>query len=129
MKDLADYLAPDVERESIRKVAARIGIAKTTLENIIKRRLKKMPKVETLKKIADAYGLTLPAVVEMAGMTLGDGDRYARVAREMEQLPWIRKRLDELTRLSEQEFNYWLDWVAYHRDHPADGPTHPPPTQ
>ena len=61
MMDLAEYLQAEVDRErSIRKVAKKIGIAKTTLDNIIKRRIKRMPELETLEKIASAYGLTPP---------------------------------------------------------------------
>ncbi len=101
MLDLADYLQAEVDKTSIRKVAARIDISKTTVENIIKRKLKSIPKVATLEKIATAYELTLPAVVEMAGVMLGDVDKFARLARELEQSPWIRKRFDELVSLSE----------------------------
>ena len=115
MKDLAKLLQDEIDSTSIRRVAKRIGIAKTTASNIAKRKLKSMPEVATLEKIAIAYGLTLPAVVEMAGAMLGDGDKFARLARELEQSPWIRKRFDELVGLSEDEFNYALDLIAFRR--------------
>lgn len=116
MKDLAEYLQDEIGSTSIRRVAKRIGIAKTTVTNIAKRKLKSIPEVETLEKIATAYELTLPAVVQMAGAMLGDGDKFARLARELEQSPWIRKRFGELVGLSEDEFNYALDLIAFRRD-------------
>lgn len=115
MKDLADYLQDEVEKTSIRKVAARIGIAKTTVTNIAHRKLKSMPEVATLEKIATAYDLTLPAVVEMAGAMIGDSDRSTRLARELEQSPWVIKRIDELMHLTEEEFNYAMDLIAFRR--------------
>ena len=72
MMDLADYLQAEVGRTSIRKVAKATGVSKTTIDNIVNRRLKTMPDVATLEKIARAYGMTLPVVVEMAGAALGD---------------------------------------------------------
>lgn len=116
MMDLADYLQAEVDKvRSVRKVAAHIDVSKTTVQNIIKRKLKGMPELATLEKIAAAYELTLPAVVEMAGAMLGDGDKFARLARELEQSPWIRDRFDELVGLTEAEFNYALDLIAFRR--------------
>jgi transcriptional regulator with XRE-family HTH domain len=128
MKDLADFLQDEVDATSVRAVAKRIDIAKTTVQNIVKRALKTAPETQTLEKIAAAYGLTLPAVLEMTGMMIGDKEKFVKVAHELEQSPWIEKRLDELLSLNEQEFNYWLDWVKWRREH-GDGSSLPPPTQ
>lgn len=116
MMDLAEYLQDEVDKErSIRKTAKRLGISKTTLENIIKRRTKTRLKVSTLENIAAGTGLTLVAVAEMAGVIIGDGKKHARVARELERKPWIAKRLNELLSLNEGEFNYWMDWIVWYR--------------
>lgn len=129
MKDLAEYLQEEVQKTSIRKVAARIGISKTTVANIAGRKLKNMPEVETLEKIAAAYELTLPAVAEMAGAMSGDGEKAARIARELERSPWIINRLDELLRMSEKDFNYFLDWVKWRKKNPPPDESPPPPTE
>ena len=60
-------------------------------------------------------------------MVLGDVAKYARVARELEQSPWIANRLDELMSLDEKEFNYWLDWVAWNRRQGNPPGSFPPP--
>ena len=127
MMDLADYLQAEVDKASIRRVAKHIGVSKTTVENICKRKIETMPKVKTLEKIAAAYGLTLPVVIEMAGAMLGDGDKFIDAAHELEQSPWIERRLTELTSLSEAEFNYWMDWIAWRRRHPAPPDESPDP--
>jgi transcriptional regulator with XRE-family HTH domain len=120
MKDLADYLQAEVDKvRSIRKVAKHIGISKTALENITKRKLKTRPQLLTLEKIADAYeDLTLPGVVEMAGAMMGDTERYKIIARKMEVHPWIAERFDDLTSVTQEQFNDWMDQVAWrrHRD-------------
>lgn len=130
MVDLAAYLQDEVDKErSARKVANRIGISHSALVKIVKRNIKTMPDLKTLELIASAYGLTLPAVIEMAGAILGDGDRYARLARELERLPWIAERFDDLMSLSEDEFTYFLDFVVWKRRQAPPDSIHPQPNQ
>lgn len=126
--DLADFIQRQVEGASYRKVAKDIGISKTAVENIAKRRVRTMPEIETLQKIADTYGMGLPTVVEMAGAMIGDTDRYQIIARKMEAHPWIAERFDELASLSPEEFNDWLDQVAWRRQRraPPDPDGHSP---
>lgn len=115
MQNLADYLGDRVRESSFRDVAAHTGVGKTTLDDIIKRRITTLPKIATLRKIADAYQLTLPTVVQMAGESIGDGDRFVRFARELEATPHIVDRFDELVSLSPSEFDEALDYIAYRR--------------
>ncbi len=116
MIDLAEYLQVEADKDrSLRKTAARLHISKTTLEKLIKRKLKTKPHVQTLENIAESTGLTLSAVAEMAGAMMADTDPFARLGRDLELRPWIKKRLPELLSLSEREFNYWMDWVAWRR--------------
>jgi len=122
MMDLADYLQAEVGRTSIRKVAKATGVSKTTIDNIVNRRLKTMPDVATLEKIARAYGMTLPVVVEMAGAALGDGERARRLARELEAHPWIAERFDELTSMTREEFTETMDYLAFRRERLAPRP-------
>jgi len=117
MMDLAEYLQVEVDKErSIRKVAKRIGISKTTLENIIKRRLKTLPELPTLQKIADCYeDLTLPTVVVMVGAMLGDTEKYAQIAREMELYPWIVEEWTRLTSMTKEQFREAVDYMEYRK--------------
>jgi transcriptional regulator with XRE-family HTH domain len=125
MKDLAAYLQDEVDKASIRRVATHIGIAKTTVDHIIKRKIKTLPELPTLEKIATAYGLTLPTVIRMAGAMFDDNDKFMRLAHELELSPWIRQRMGELLSLSEDEFNYAMDLTAFRRAHPQNGSTDP----
>lgn len=128
--DLAEFMQAEIDKpkSSVRKVAKRLHIAPTTVQKIAKRQIQTMPEIDTLQRIADNSGLTLPAVVEMAGAMLGDTEKYTKIARAIEQAPWIAKRFDELILLKESEFNYWLDMVKWRRDHPENGSTPPQPT-
>jgi transcriptional regulator with XRE-family HTH domain len=115
MVDLADFLREKVDATSLRAVAKYVGVSKTAIDNIVHRRIRKLPKVETLQRIADAYGLSLSSVVEMAGATLGDDDRALRLARELQALPWVAERFNELAVLTESEFNEVMDYLAFRR--------------
>lgn len=116
--DLADFLQNEVDHSSIRKVAKRIGIAPTTVTSIAKRKRQRMPDVDTLRAIADAYGFTLPVVVEMAGAALGDTERYTKFARELELHPWLTEKWDELTRMTQDEFREAMDYLEWRKRHP-----------
>ncbi len=120
--DLADFLQSEIDQTSIRRVAKKIGIAPTTVTSIAKRKRQRMPDVDTLEAIANAYGLTLPVVVEMAGSALGDTQRYERFARELELHPWLVGKWDELTSMSEAEFSEAMDYLAWRKRHPGGSP-------
>ncbi len=102
MLDLADYLHAEVKQTSLRDVASKTGVSKSAIDNIIKRQIRRLPKIETLQRLADYYKLSLPTIVEMAGAVMGGDDRYLRLARELETKPWIADRFDELARLSRE---------------------------
>lgn len=125
--DLADYLQPKVDKTSLRKVAAEIGISKSTVDNIIKRKLKSMPELQTLERIAVYSGFSLSVVVAMTGATMGDGSRFVRLAHELEAHPWITERFDELVSMSKEEFNETMDYFGYRREKRNNPP--PPPPQ
>lgn len=123
MMDLAEYLQSEVDKDrSLRKTAARLHISKTTLDKIIKRKIKTMPQIQTLQNIADYTGLTLPVVVEMAGAVLGDTEKYSMLARELEWYPWITEEWRRLTNLTREELKESLDYVEWRRRHPGGAP-------
>lgn len=122
MMDLADYLQIEVDKTSVRAVAKHIDIAKTTVQNIVKRNLKTMPDMPTLQKIADAYGITVPTVVEMAGAMLGDTEKYTQIARELELHPWIAEEWTRLSSMTKDEFKEAVDYMEWRKRHPLPLP-------
>lgn len=122
MIDLSDFLKTEYDKPkmSYRKLAEYIGISKTTVEKIIKRRLKKMPELETLEKIGTAYELTTPAVVEMAGAMMGDTDKYTQIARELAIHPWLAEEWKFLTSLTKEQFAEAKDYMGWRKRHPSD---------
>lgn len=69
--DLADFLQAEVDRSSLRDVAGKIGISKTAVDNLAKRKNKELPELVTLQKIAAAYNKDLWEVIEMMPVDLG----------------------------------------------------------
>jgi transcriptional regulator with XRE-family HTH domain len=125
LMNLSEFLQAEIDSSSIRKVAKKIGIGPTTVTSIAKGKRVRAPDVDTLQKIADAYGLTLAAVVEMTGAMMGDKARYEKLAREMETHPWIAEEWARLTRLSHDRFKEAMDYIAWRERHPS-GPPLPP---
>lgn len=115
MSDLADFLSRELDDSSYRELEAKTGVSRGSLENIIGRQNKKLPELETLKKIADAYGMPLWRVIEMAGASLGDEERYSRLARELQATPWLVEHFDALVSISQDEFIELMDYLAFRR--------------
>lgn len=86
MTDLAEFLQSEVNRTSLRKVAGKTGVAKTTIENIVKGNLQGLPEIETLQAIATAYGMDLWLVAHMAGIDLGLPQTPTEAAQRLEVL-------------------------------------------
>ena len=89
--DLADFLADKLRYMSYRDVEAKTGVSRGALEAIVKRENRDFPKLETLTRIARAYGRALWEVVEMAGANLdlpqNDTNRARRLAQLVERHP------------------------------------------
>lgn len=115
MSDLADFLARELENSSYRDLEAKTGVSRGSLENLIARQNKKLPELETLDKIAKSYQMPLWHVIEMAGASLGDEERYSRLARELQVSPWLVEHFDDLARISRDEFTELMDYLAFRR--------------
>lgn len=115
MSDLAEFLARELEGSSYRDLEAKTGVSRGSLENLITRQNKKLPELETLEKLAKAYGFPLWRVIEMAGPALGDEERYSRLARELQISPWLVERFDVLISVSKEEFDELMDYLAFRR--------------
>lgn len=71
MSELADFLERELDKTSYRDLEGKTHVSRGALENIITRQNTQFPKMETLEKIAAAYGIALWRVIEMAGVDLG----------------------------------------------------------
>lgn len=68
--DLADFLASKLAASNYRDLERETGVSRGSLEAIIKREMKNLPEINTLGKIARAYGLPLWEVMRLAGVDL-----------------------------------------------------------
>lgn len=118
--DLADFMQGELDKpkSSIRKVAKWLHIAPTTVAKIAKRQIQTMPEVDTLQRIADNSGMSLALVVEMAGAMMGDTEKYAQIARELEAHPWIVEEWKYLTSITREQFKEAVDYIEWRRRHP-----------
>jgi transcriptional regulator with XRE-family HTH domain len=90
--ELARYLQAEVDRTSLRDVAAKTDVSKTAIDNIIKGNMTELPKLETLDKFAAAYKMPLWKVIEMAGIDLG---LSLSVSETIQRLGAVAERMPE----------------------------------
>lgn len=100
--DLADFLAEKLKQSSYRDMEGLLNVSRGSLENLIKRQNIRLPKIETLTRIAVAYNKELWEVMLMAGVNLGlpqsDTERSQRLAQLVARKPTLDalvKRLSE----------------------------------
>jgi transcriptional regulator with XRE-family HTH domain len=122
--DLAEFLQAEIDKPgmSVRKVAAQLGISASAVQKISNRKIRTMPELDTLQRIADNSGLTLPAVVEMAGAMLGDTEKYTQVARELELHPWIAEEWPRIKSMTKEEFKEAVDYIEWRKRNPLPRP-------
>jgi transcriptional regulator with XRE-family HTH domain len=91
MADLAGFLEREFSRRqwSIRKAEAALGIDKSTLGKILNDR-DQIPRLPTLKKLADGLGITLGKLIAEAGFIIGDDPRAEQMLLGLtdEQIEW-----------------------------------------
>lgn len=84
--NLAQFLTRELEGNSLRDLEAKTGISHAALRRIANGSLQGYPDLETLKKIAEAYGQPLWRVLEMAGLDLGLIARNQRLVTNVTSL-------------------------------------------
>src|SRR5579859_7872844 len=104
MPDLATLLDEEQKRTSYRALEAKTGVSRGALEHIIQRRNSKLPELETLQRIAAAFGKPLWEVIEMTGIDLQlpqhTEDRIARLLARVDQAPLVQQHVERLLDLS-----------------------------
>lgn len=110
--DLGEYLAREIRQRgwSQRGAAAKLGMAPTTLNNMIHGRYS--PDLATLRKIADGLSVSVVALIEMAGI---------RVRPEAARPPGAYDELTDLDRafldsLSADELRDIIDYSRRQRE-------------
>lgn len=83
MDDLAAFLNRERKRLTYRGLQGKTGVSRGALEAIIKRTSKKLPELETLQRIADAYDYSLDYVLEMAGANTTPPKSPSELARRL----------------------------------------------
>jgi|SRR5579859_2127537 len=103
MQDLAAFLESERKRIGYRELVEKTGVSKGSLENLIQRTNIKLPELETLQRIAEAYKKPLWEVVEMAGVNLqlphGAREDSARLTSLVEAYPMLRTLIVRLLEL------------------------------
>lgn len=101
--DLAEFLASKLKDKSYRDLESEIKVSRGTIEKIVKRQNKGLPRIETLERIALYYGKELWEIMILAGVRLGLPQNNVERAKRLEMLVARKPALDSLIeRLSEK---------------------------
>lgn len=108
--DLAEFLESHQKNSSYRDMETKLGVSRGSIENIVKRKNSDFPKIETLSKIADAYGKELWEVMLMAGVNLGlpknNDERAKRLAQLLKRQPSLDHLIERLTEKMDSDPGY-----------------------
>lgn len=111
--ELARILFREVERTSIRDVAARIGIGKSTLDNLLYS-AKQFPKAESIEKIADYLEKPAYEVWRLAGFDVelpSNVDQGAALMQLARDRPELRRLIRQLPKLTPQQVQSLLVYL------------------
>lgn len=115
--NLAQFLTRELEGNSLRDLEAKTGISHTALKRIADRSLQGYPDLETLKKIAEAYGQPLWRVLEMAGLDLGLIARNRRLVTNVTSLiehePLFRQLFERMIDAKTEEIEAVLIYFLF----------------
>lgn len=104
---LWQLLADEVARTSLTIVSEKTGVARTSIEAIVKNRIKGYPDVETLLAFARAFRLPRWRLFEMTGIDMHlpktPADRAIRLAQLAEQRPSLQQIIDWLLVATEKD--------------------------
>ncbi len=99
-------------------LAARVGIAASTVNNWLNNDEPVIPKPTTLNKLADVLGVTRRAMLEHAGFEIEDSPtseaRSGRIADLIEKMPRVKEINEELFALSPEDQDIALSALEAH---------------
>jgi transcriptional regulator with XRE-family HTH domain len=94
--DLAEFLAVQLRTKSYRELETDLQVSRGSLEKIVRRQNKNLPRIETLERIALYYGKELWEVMQMAGVRLGLPQSNIERAKRLDQLVTRKPALNGL---------------------------------
>lgn len=126
MSALADYITRWLRQRGLgqNQLASRAKIRPSTLSNIMTKE-GILPKPKTVKQLASAMGVDGSVLTALIGypiaQTTDPSDRHLYLARQLDAFPWLTERLDDLMRVSDDEFRELMDYLQFrHRDRSDD---------
>lgn len=100
MTALRDFLEKESKKLTYRGLATKTGVSRGSLQSIIKEQGKKLPELETLIRISQAYNKPLWEVQQMAGVDLdlpqSAGESAQRLGQMVHQVPELRAYVERL---------------------------------
>ena len=109
---LASFLTQELELTSSHKLAAKTGIAHTTIQRMAREDLKNLPEIETLQRLAKTFNLPLWRIMEMAGIDLDLPDDSTTEVRRIASLAAHHERFLEVMSAVTKADRSALDAVA-----------------
>lgn len=109
--ELRKFLKKELEKPGgYRRLAEFTKVSKGALEDIVKGQGKRYPQIETLERIAEAYGKPLWEVQRMAGVNLGLPQTATESAQRLDQLvqqvPELRAHVEWLKTMWNSDPDY-----------------------
>jgi transcriptional regulator with XRE-family HTH domain len=108
--DLADFLAAKLAQSNYRDMEALTRVSRGSLEALIKRQTTS-PDIETLTRIAKAYGKPLWEVMQMAGVNLGLPQTATEAAQRLDTLAQQVPGLSGVVKRLKEEYDVRPDYV------------------
>lgn len=108
LSELAAFVARQMEQRGwgLRAAERETGVSKTALKNILDN-ADVVPEMDTLVKLANAFGVPLWRIVEMCGFDLGlpttPTDRAQRLAALVAAMPEYQPIVDQLLTLTPED--------------------------
>jgi transcriptional regulator with XRE-family HTH domain len=106
----------DVEQKDLTDT---FSISKGTVSRWLNGNIGAAPQMPTFVAFSAALQTPLVQLLEQAGYPIEwptePSDRHLRLARKLDAYPWLVERLDDLMRLSDDEFQELMEYVEFRR--------------
>ena len=109
--DLADFLAAKLAQSNYRDMEVLTGVSRGSLESLIKRQNAGLPEIETLTRIAHAYGKPLWEVMQLAGVNLQLPQTSTETAQRLDALGAQVPGLSGIIKKLKDEYDTRPDYV------------------
>lgn len=109
--DLADFLAAKLAQSNYRDMEALTHVSRGSLESIIKRQNTRMPNIETLTRLAQAYHKPLWEVMRLAGVDLDLPQTATEAAQRLAALVVQVPELESVVRRLQKRYDADPDYV------------------